>query len=253
MDKVFLSVGMVENIVDTRKGTVNSDMILNLPNDKKYKLTVAIRLLKDTSQNNDLSEMILLPEDLKKRNYKLYSALTFSEKDNILRDKGLFEDEVEADGRNYKIEVGYIGVKLPVKENNDSKLVDLISVFKKEHLEIENHIKQLRNSVNNNKISYHEIDMQLEQLFKIFTAHTEKEDLFLYPKKFKDQKLAKIHEFTTDEIRMAYKNFSKYYNKWFKKINPDNFKQFQNESNTIVSDMLVRIKIEETEIFSFCS
>lgn len=252
MNKIFLSVEMVENIIDTKKGNIDSNMILSLMNNNKYKLTIAVRLLNGIQNNNDLSEMILQPKDLEARNYKLYSALTFSNEDNLLRNKGLFDDEIEANGKIYPIEVGYIGVKLPIKDNTNSKLVDIISVFKKEHREIINDIKSLIKFINSNELNFNKINTKLKNLFNIFTSHTEKENLFLYPKKFQDSKLAKINEFTTDEIRMAYKNFSKYYTKWHNKINLNNFNQFKAESNTITSEMLLRIKTEEKEIFNFC-
>ena len=253
MEKVFLSASMVENIVDSQKGSVNSDLILKLKNNTEYKLTVAIRLLKETGNNNDLSDMILLPKDLEARNYKLYSALTFSDDENILRNKGLFEDEIEADGKKYKIEVGYIGIKLPLKDESNLKLVDIVSVFKQEHQIIEEKIKELNNIVNLSPEKFDNINEKLKNLFDIFTKHTEKENLFLYPKKFKDPKLAKIHEFTTEDIKSAYQRFSDYYNKWSNKINENNFEQFKIDTNRITSDMLKRITVEEEEIFNFCA
>ena len=96
MKKIYLKESLYQEVIDTQKGEINNDMVLNLINGKRYQLVLAIKFLEEIADNEDSSSTslvgkIISKDELIEKNYELYDY------------------EVLADDRLYKVEIGYIG------------------------------------------------------------------------------------------------------------------------------------------------
>ena len=96
MKKVYLRDALYQEVLDTDKGTIDNDMVLTLINGKKYQLILAIKFLKELAENEDSDSVSLVGKII-------------SKDELISKNYELFDDEVLADDRLYKVEIGYIG------------------------------------------------------------------------------------------------------------------------------------------------
>jgi len=97
MEKIYLRESLVEEVVNSKKGEFTSDMCLSLVNGKKYHLVDAMKFLSEVA-NNDLET-----------NTKDLTGRIISKDELVAKDYDLFDDEIVADDRLYKVEIGYIG------------------------------------------------------------------------------------------------------------------------------------------------
>ena len=96
MKKIYINEALYNEIIETKKGSVDNDMIMTLINGKKYKLVLGIKFLEEIADNENsnsksLTGKIISKDDLIANNYELY------------------DDEVLAGDRLYKVQIGYIG------------------------------------------------------------------------------------------------------------------------------------------------
>ncbi len=96
MKKVYLRDALYQEVLDTDKGTIDNDMVLTLINGKRYQLILAIKFLKELAENEDSDSVSLVGKII-------------SKDELISKNYELFDDEVLADDRLYKVEIGYIG------------------------------------------------------------------------------------------------------------------------------------------------
>ena len=96
MKKVYLKDALYQELLDTGKGTIDNEMLLTLVNGKKYQLILAIKFLKEVAENEDSDSVSLVGKII-------------SKDELISKNYELFDDEVLADDRLYKVEIGYIG------------------------------------------------------------------------------------------------------------------------------------------------
>ncbi len=97
MKKVYLRESLYQEVLDTQKGTINNEMILDLINGKKYQLILAIKFLEEVADNEDSDSVSLVGKII-------------SKDELILNNYELFDNEVLADDRLYKVQIGYIGI-----------------------------------------------------------------------------------------------------------------------------------------------
>ena len=97
MRKVYIRESLVEEAVAIKKAEFTSDMHLNMINGVSYKLTIAIKFLNEVANNETDGDVVDL------------SGLIISKDELIARNYDLFDDEIVADDRLYKVEIGYIG------------------------------------------------------------------------------------------------------------------------------------------------
>lgn len=96
MKKVYLRESLYQEVLNTKKGTIDNEMILDLINGKKYQLILAIKFLEEVADNEDSDSISLV-------------GTIISKDELILNNYELFDYEVLADDRLYKVEIGYIG------------------------------------------------------------------------------------------------------------------------------------------------
>jgi len=253
MNKIYMKADIVEDIIDTKKGILDSNMILRLVNGKKYKLVVAVKLLDKYKASDNLSKLIFSIDELEMRNYELYSALSFTEGRPLLRKNDLFDDEIEADGQIYKVDIGYTGTLLSKedylnKDYNTTKAIDFIGLLKQEHIEIKKQVYSLGKEMNHYELNFKAINSKLNLLFDYVTDHTEREALFLYPNKFNSINLQKINKENKENMKKIYDDFLSYYNMWENKVCEENFDTFKTETKKVLKLLVSRIVIEENEI-----
>ncbi len=98
MNKIFIKEELFQEVINSKKGSVNSEMELTLVSGTKYKLLLAIKFIEEIAtngkQNNDLSGKYISKEELIANNYEL------------------LDNEVVANDQLYRVSVGYIGVPI---------------------------------------------------------------------------------------------------------------------------------------------
>ena len=248
MNKIYMKASMVEDIVDSNKGTIDSNSILTLEDGKRYQLNIAIKFLDKIRDENNFHKLIFSLNDLEIRNYTLYSSLGYVHGEGMLRNNYLFDSEVDANGQTYKVIVGYLGVLLDGENDFSSNPIDLIPVFKEEHNTIKTYLNNLKENIYKENIDLIKIQSSLNTLFDFVTNHLDKEDLFLYPDSFTIEKLQEINERESKKMKKIHSDFLNYYEKWEDKINMDNFDEFKSETELITKVLVERIEFEENEI-----
>jgi len=99
MKKIYLKEGLLEEILEANKATVDDDMILEAVNGKRYQLILAIKFLEEIADNDDNTDekddnlvgKIISKDELIENNYEL------------------FDNEVITTDKLYKVEVGHLG------------------------------------------------------------------------------------------------------------------------------------------------
>jgi hypothetical protein len=97
MKKVYLKESLYQEVLSTKKGTLDSNMVLELINGKKYQLIIAIKFIKEIADNEDVEDTTTLVG-------KIISKDVMIEKNYEL-----FDDEIIAEDKLYKVEIGYLG------------------------------------------------------------------------------------------------------------------------------------------------
>ena len=96
MKKIYFNEKIFNEVIESKKGSVDSNMVLTLINGKKYQLIIAIKFLKVIANNEDTND-----ESLKGR--------IISKDEIISKNYELFDEEVIAGDTLYQVEIGYIG------------------------------------------------------------------------------------------------------------------------------------------------
>lgn len=241
LDKIFIKNKLLEELEETQKGYLDSNLKLKLKNGKAYKLSPAVKFTENLTgdSSNKLAGSFFTYEELKKYNYDIYmNTAIINESTVYLFEEGFSGILIEED----------IGIE---QSKNDDIIITKKQINKsiEEHKELEKIMVSIKNSLSNKTCDCYNIEILLEFFMKKLKEHIKREHYFLINHFKENIKLRAIIDMYIDSMELTNLIITEYYQKW-NKINSDiSSDDFINETKDVCKILNNRIKQEENSLF----